>query len=172
MKIVKTLNTILDRSLVLLAILAGILVVLVMLLVTGDVLFRYALSSPIRWAPEITEIFILYIAFLGTAWVLKRDGHIKLDLVMRVLSPKAKNTLLFFSYLVCFAICCIIFWFGIKTTLLCFERNMYDPTVMEFPIGPIVAIIPVGTFFLILEFARKLIRLFQKEPVSGHETET
>ncbi len=170
MKIVKTLNTILDRSIFILAVLGGILVVLVMVLVTGDVLFRYAFSDPIRWAPEITEIFILYIAFLGTAWVLKRDGHIKLDLVMRVISPRAKKILLFVSYLICFAICCIVFWYGVKATLLCFEKNMYDPTVMEFLIGPILAIIPFGTLFLILEFTRKLIRLFVHEPVSGHET--
>ena len=63
-----------------LAFLAATLIILVMLLVGMEIVLRYG-GSPMAWAFEVTEYCLLFITFLGTAWVLRNERHVTMDLV-------------------------------------------------------------------------------------------
>jgi len=55
----------------------------------------------------------------------------------------------------------VLTYYGVKVTWDQFARGMYNPTLMEFPRGPLLLIIPVGTFFLLMEFIRRALKNFK-----------
>jgi len=52
-------------------------------------------------------------------------------------------------------------WYGTLTTWHHFETGYYRPTVLEIPFAPIVAIIPLGSVFLMVQFLRRTIKYFK-----------
>ncbi|MBW1774752.1 MAG: TRAP transporter small permease, partial [Deltaproteobacteria bacterium] len=73
------------------AFLGGVLLLFMMLSVTLEVGLRYFLGRPTSWVVEICGYILLYIPFLVAAWVLRREKHVKMDLVLGMLSPKAQS---------------------------------------------------------------------------------
>src|SRR4030066_922155 len=69
---------------------AATMVIFMMLAISYSVMMRYLFNRPIAWIVEISSYLMLYITFLGTAWLLRRDGHVEIDLFTSHLSPKTK----------------------------------------------------------------------------------
>lgn len=155
MKIREQLEKIFDAVLGGLASFSGILLVLIMLSVTMDVIMRYFLNRPQFWVGELAEYALLYITFTGTAWVLKRNSHVKIDILNAFLSPKHIIILGFVANIIGILVCAVLTYYGTKVTWDHFERGIYNPTLMEFPKGPLLMVIPVGTFMLLIQFIRK-----------------
>ena len=82
MKFLTKVGVILDRTLGFFAFLTGTILIFMMLSVSADVFMRYFLSKPIFWVVEVNEYAVIYATFLGAAWVLAKDGHIKVELVV------------------------------------------------------------------------------------------
>jgi TRAP-type C4-dicarboxylate transport system permease small subunit len=88
---------ILDRIIDLCAFAAGLLLSFILISVCLEVVMRYFLNRPLQWVIELTEYALLYITFLGTAWLLKKDGHIAVDVMLFRLGPRAQAFLGVFS---------------------------------------------------------------------------
>jgi len=150
-----------DGALGWLASLSGLLLVYVMLSITLDVVLRYFFNRPQFWVGELAEYSLLYITFAGAAWVLKKDAHVKIDILNTFLSPRYVRILDFASNIIGIFVCSVLTYYGVKVTWDQFARGMYNPTLMEFPRGPLLLIIPVGTFFLLMEFIRRALKNFK-----------
>jgi TRAP-type C4-dicarboxylate transport system permease small subunit len=145
-----------DRIIDLLAFLAGVLVILAMVAVCAEVVMRYFLNSPLIWVSETTEIALLFIAFLGTAWLLKKEGHVKVDIVLARVNPRAQALLGIISSIVGVFICVLLVWYGALVSFQFIQKDLYEPTILELPKGPLLTIIPVGSFFLLIQFLRRM----------------
>ena len=70
------------------AAIAGLMIPLIMIGISADVFFRYALGSPIGWIFEFTEHALLCIPFLGMAWLVReRSGHVAVEILFEFLGP-------------------------------------------------------------------------------------
>ena len=92
MKFVEIIRRTFDRILDSLAAMAGGLILFACLIVSYEVFMRYFLNSPTSWTLEISEYCLLWITFLGTAWLLREDGHVKVDLLSDRLKARGKDT--------------------------------------------------------------------------------
>ena len=155
MKILAKVGGIFDRTIDLLFLLATVLIVFLMLSVSADVVMRYFLGRPIFWVPEITEYSLLWITFLGTAWLLKKEGHIKMEFVIDRLSPRARVILNVITSILCAILCLGLVWAGAKFTWDNFQLGYFVQTVLEPPKFIILLIIPVGSFLLFVQFMRR-----------------
>ncbi len=144
-----------DSILSVFAFLSGLLLIFTTLSVCVEVVMRYFLNQPLTWVDEITEYILLYITFLGAAWVLKNDGHVIIDLVLMKLRVKGRMILGLISSTVCILSCSALVWYGAQVAWDHYQRGVYNPTLLEFPKGPVIAIIPVGSFFLLIQFLRR-----------------
>lgn len=147
----------LDRILNLMVFLAGILLVFCMLSISLGVLSRYLLEWPISWLIEINEYVLLFITFLAAAWTLREGGHVKVDIVLNLLPTRMKMLVLLFNSLIGLIVTLLITYYGALVSVDLLLRGVYNPTLLSFPKGPLVAIIPIGTFFLALQFLRNII---------------
>ena len=155
MKIIRKLNNIFNRTIDLLAIFAGILLIFSMLIICIAIASRYLVGRPMGWVIEITEYSLLYITFLVAAWVLKREGHVKMDLVFSRLSPRTQVLFNMITSGIGAVICFILFWYGVRVTWELYQTRYFTPTILELPKFVIVAIIFIGSLLLCLQFLNR-----------------
>ena len=148
-------TNIIDCLIDLLAWLGGILIILTMFGVCIDVVLRYFFSRPIFWMVEVTAYSLLYITFLGAAWLLKREGHVKMDLVLTRLKPRAQATLNVITSIFGIIICLVLVWWGVKVTWEHFQEGYYIRSLINYPTWILIAIIPVGSFLFFIQFLRR-----------------
>lgn len=166
MKPLTAATTILDRTLTFLYALAGVLLVFVLLSVCAEVVMRYLFNRPIVWVIEISEVILLYITFLATAWLLKKGGHVKVDILLNRLNPRTQALLSIISCTVGVIVSLCFVWYGAQVTWDHFQRGYFEPTLLEIPSAALVAIIPVGGFLLLTQFLRDAHRYLRSWRVS------
>jgi TRAP-type C4-dicarboxylate transport system permease small subunit len=137
--------------------LSNVIIVYLMLSVCTDVILRYFFNRPQAWIVEISEYLLLYVTFLGAAWVLKNEGHVIVDILLTRVKPKTNAVLGIFSSVIGVFVCLVIFWFGSIETLYHFKRGVLNPSILEFPKAPLLAVIPFGSFFFMLQFVRRTL---------------
>ena len=155
MKLIKVLTNIFNRTIDLMVILAGILLIFSMLSISMAVASRYLFNRPMGWVTEISEYILVYITFLVATWVLKREGHVKMDLVFNRLSPRTQSMLNMITSGISAIVCFILFWYGVRVTWELFKTRYFTPTILELPKFVIIAIIFIGSMLLFLQFLNR-----------------
>jgi C4-dicarboxylate transporter, DctQ subunit len=130
-------------------VLAGILFWVQMLIVNIEVFSRY-FFTPTIWVAEISSIIILWICFLVPAWVLRKDAHVRMDLVLQRLKPKTQAMINFFTYLTGVVVMLIVAGAGLMTTIYWIGNK--TPTMLMLPRSPIIAIIFLGSILFAVQF--------------------
>lgn len=126
------------------------------LLVTCDVVTRYLLGhSLMLWVIEICEYILLYTAFLGAAWLLRREGHVKMDLVLNMLKPRSQALLNTITSVLGVAICLTLTWLAAQTTWENFVKGYYRDTILDPPSFLFHGVVALGGFLLFIQFIRR-----------------
>lgn len=136
-------------------VLAAVLLIAVMLATTIKVVFRYGLREGLIGVDQISGTMLLYITFLGAAWVLRRDEHVTLDLVVNVLRPSIRRRLLVFSSILGALLCLAVAVFGTVEVISSLQRGIRIPAELEIPRAINLVVIPIGFLFLALQFVRR-----------------
>ncbi len=147
-----------DRLNQVLAAVACVLLVLITLAICTEIFTRAALDISNPWLVELSEITLLYVTFLGAAWVLGNDKHVSLDLVLNHIGDSAARRLHLVLSLVAAVACFIVTWFGILTVIDQFANDISEPTIMAPLSFWITSVIPFGFALLGVQFVRRGIR--------------
>ncbi len=83
------LNLILDRLNSAMAWIAAVAILFMMFAISYAVMMRYIWNKPVPWIVEISSYLMLYITFLGTAWLQRKGGHVEVDLFIGRLKPRS-----------------------------------------------------------------------------------
>ncbi len=148
--------SIFDRTLDIMAFLAGIILIFILLSVSMEVIFRDLFDMPQMWVTQVTECLLLYITFLGSAWLLREDGHVKVDIFLSRLRPRTGAFLGIISSVIGTVVSVVITIFGFSLTFHYFLKGTYTPTVLEIPLSWIIVIIPIGSLMLSIQFVRRM----------------
>ncbi|MFH1116680.1 MAG: TRAP transporter small permease [Pseudomonadota bacterium] len=133
---------------------AGILAFLT-LAVCWDVVSRATPAGPLTWVLEFTQYGLLYMTFLCTAWVLKKEGHVTTDLLICRLKEKTRELLITATSIIGGLVCLTLTWYGAVVSLEKLRIGSYQPTPLETPDFPVFMIIPIGSFLLFVQFMRR-----------------
>jgi len=166
MKIPVKVTTIFDRTIDGFAVGAAVFIAYLILSVTAAIILR-GLRVGVIWLFETTEYSLLWLTFLGAAWVLRGEGHVKMDLLLTRLSPRAEAILNTITSIIGAIICLTLTWFGVKVTWDNFQTGYFLHTPKAPPIYPILIIIPVGSFLLFIQFLRRTRRYLRNWRVSS-----
>jgi C4-dicarboxylate transporter DctQ subunit len=157
MTFLEKLERIFDRVLGIFVAIACVMFSLVTLSVCLDVVLRYFFNHSQVWVLELSEYSLLYITFLVIAWVLKSGGHVTVDLLTTLLSPKGRSICSAISFLVCFMVAIVLTVYGSRVTWDHFSKGIYNPTILEIPKGAIILIIPIGGITLLIQSIRGML---------------
>ena len=138
-----------DRLIDGIMVLAGILFWAQMLIVNIEVFSRY-FTRPTIWVAEISSILILWIPFMVAAWVLRKDAHVRMDLLLQRFSLKTQALINFITYLAGMTVMLIVAGAGLMTTIYWIGNK--TPTMLMLPRSPIIGIIFVGSLLFAIQF--------------------
>ncbi len=143
-----------DRFEDLCAAIAALLVVYVMLTISADVVGRYFLHRPIGWAIEFAEHALMALPFLSMAWLVRENGHVIIDVVVRLLPELLRRWLEVFVALLAAATTGFACWFAVLTTLSLFRRGV--KTIGIYPVDRylLIAVVAFGLGLASIEFLR------------------
>ncbi len=159
-----------DYLLNILALLAAILIIVVWAIVCSEIILRYFLGRPLIWAVEVSEYILLYITFLGTAWVLRREGHVSVDAVTDFLKPRSQAMVNTITSSLGVILCLALFWFSMVTTWDFFQRGVYSAdTVLKVPLFLVYGIIVPGSFLLFVQFLRRTFKYLRSWRMTASE---
>ena len=135
--------------------LAGALLIFGWLSVCFEVFMRYFLNRPTIWVIDITEHILVWITFLGTTWLLRREGHAKIELLTLQLRPRARIVINSITSILCAIICLVVAWYGVRVVWQHFHTGIIFPTILELPKAPLYLVVPIGFFLLFIQFLRR-----------------
>lgn len=145
-----------DHLLDALAYLAGMLIFVITFFVCGSVVIRYLGFRPPIWVLQFTEYGLLWFTFLAAAWLLRHNGHIRIDTLTSRLRPKAHKAIQVVDDVLGFIVSMVIFIFGTVHTIELAQRGIMEVKGLTVPKAPFFVIIPIGGLVLAIQFARNI----------------
>jgi C4-dicarboxylate transporter DctQ subunit len=160
------LDSLLDRLNSAMAWFAALAIIFMMFAISYAVMMRYIWNKPVPWIVEISSYLMLYITFLGTAWLQRKGGHVEVDLFTGLLKPRVRAALKTITSLGGAVVGFILAWKGSLVTVDYFQRDVTAIGILNTPQFLLMGIIPIGGFLLLVEFllqARQQARLALKK---------
>ena len=137
------------------AYLAGLLTVGMSLWITYEVFVRYVLLRPTIWAADLSGYALLWVTFLAAPWVLKRNGHVSIELATDRLGPGARRRVAVVVALVGAVISAIFAWETALITFEFYEQGRMMARIWQIPQFLPYACMPLGAALLAVEFLRR-----------------
>jgi C4-dicarboxylate transporter DctM subunit len=141
--------------------LGGILLTLNGVFVTYEIVKRYVFNSPTIWVFEVSIDVIIGSTFLAFAYVLMEKAHVKVDFITNYLSHRTAILLEIITSFLAILFCLILDWESGKMALTAFKTGEISPSVLRVPMFIPESFVPIGTFFLTIQFIRYLKNLFK-----------
>jgi len=154
MKLIKTSIKVLDYVNNSFSAFSGFLVVFAAIAVCVGVITR-SIGHPIGWIVEVTAFILFCICFLVAAWVLKKEGHVVIDVVIKRLSPRNQSMCHIVNSIICALICLVIFIDSTKVTRDYIISNETVVSVLEPPKWILFIVVPIGSFLLFFQFIKR-----------------
>jgi C4-dicarboxylate transporter, DctQ subunit len=139
--------------------LVGLLGAFAMAIAAVQVFGRYIdPAAAITWAEEVIVYVAVWAVMIIASQLVRRDGHVRPDLVLRVLPPGVQRWVEMFNCLVAIAFTFGMVWYGwvvVGTALLLDQRSSTD---LQFPLWIYYLALPTGGALMLGRYIMRLVR--------------
>lgn len=145
-------------------VLAVIIVAALAVCVGLEVVMRYFFGAPTRWVIEFSEYALLWLAFLAGAWILREEGHVRIEMLTELLSPRWQRLFHFVTSWLGAGVCAVFCW--VTVVYLVRIQQSGEMLFKSVPVEKwtIMAVMPPGLALLAIQFVR---RAFRPPPAAG-----
>lgn len=120
------------------------------------VLTRYALNRPQGWIDEVNAYFLVALCFLPLAWLQNRGEHIRIDTIFLKMG-KAKQHMVNLVVLIVYVSGIIpLIWLTSTRAWETLQEGTRMDSLLGPPAFPLLALLPIGSFLLLLELIRQV----------------
>lgn len=127
----------------------------IMILTFCDVIGRYVFNAPIVGTVEVTELLMGMMVYLGVGWTTHERGHIRVDIIIDRLPPRARAVLEILTQtasIVLVSLVCWHLWLKAGATV---EKN--DLTqIWEWPVWPAAYVMAAASVLMVTSLALQL----------------
>lgn len=137
--------------------LSMVIVYALVVLVSLEVLLRYAFNYGFVWSLEVVEFSMAALGFLMLARCQALDFHISIDALTTRLDSKKQAILKLVNTILVLAFIVILIWVGWQSAL----RALVSETKTEqaeLPVFPLRLVVPVGSFVMLLQLIVDITR--------------
>ena len=175
----------------LIAIILGLMTVITF----ANVIARYVFNSNILWALETTVFLFAWLVLLGASYCVKTRAHLGVDVILNMVSPRARRTLAIIAVACCLAFSALLlvgawqYWAPFAGKNIWYEVNDIPmPGILKFledavnegePYEKMPRFIPyfalpLGMLLITLRFAQAAWQILKGETdrlIASHEAE-
>lgn len=132
------------------SIVGGALAIVMMLTIGREVIGRYFFNAPTSWVVELDGYLLVALVYLGGAYILQIDAHIRVDLLYSRLSPRARARADLFAMALAVPFLAFVIWQGALLTWYSWDEHNRS-VVMDWPLWLPELAVPVGAALLLLQ---------------------
>jgi TRAP-type C4-dicarboxylate transport system permease small subunit len=147
-----------DRLIDALAFAAALLLGAMALHISYDVVLRYFFNAPTSWSNDLSEYSLVWATFLAAPWLVRRGGHVRIDILCERLSPGAGRILAAAVAALAAGVCAIGAWQTGLETWDYYRRGIMLAKVWAVPQWLPYAAMPIGFALMSVEFLRSVER--------------
>ncbi len=135
------------------------LILVVVLISAGNAVMRYAVDWSSNSLLEIQWYLFSAIFLLGAGYVLKRNEHIRIDIIAGRLSPRAQNWIDVFGFVAfMLPMVIVVMWLSWPVFTLAWTSGETSANPGGLIRWPVRLLMPVGFFLLLLQGLSELIK--------------
>ncbi len=140
-------------------ILVGILGACAMVIAAIQVFGRYiAPGQAITWAEEVIVYIAVWAVMIIASQLVRMDGHVRPDLVLRLLSPGVQRWVEMFNCLVAMVFTFGMLWYGWKVVGTALQLDQRSSSDLQFPLWIYYLALPTGGALMFGRYAIRLAR--------------
>lgn len=120
-----------------------------------------------QYGDELVVYLTVWAVFLAASQLVRTDGHVRPDIVLRLLRPGVQRWVEAFNCCVAIAFCAGLVWCGWQIVQGSWELDERSITGLEFPMWIYYASVLVGGALMLLRYLIRLYRfLFRFDPAT------
>ena len=133
------------------------------ILTFANVVARYVFSASFSFSEEITTYLFVLLSLIGSAAAARRKAHLGFTAILDLMSSGVKRAITMMSYTLAFLFSSALFYYGLNMVSIQMRRGQVTAG-MQWPEWVFGAFVPLGAFFIALEFLFLLL-----DTVAGKE---
>ena len=141
-------------------VLCVIALVIMTVLTFANVIARYVFSASFSFSEEITTYLFVLLSLLGSAVAARRKAHLGFTALIDIVPENVRRIFHAISFLLATLFSSALFVFGIKMVYSQMSRGQVTAG-MQWPEWIFGAFVPLGAFFITLEFLFLLINVLK-----------
>jgi C4-dicarboxylate transporter DctQ subunit len=141
------------------------------------ILTRYLFTGwAVTWSDEVLVYGLIGATFIAGSLLAEEDGHVRADLVLRLLSPGGQRAVEIVNCTLAVVFCALLVWFGFEVARDAWQLGERSLTPLAFPMWIYYGCLPLGAALMTLRYLRRLARYVWRwdaatmAPRSGHES--
>lgn len=132
-------------------------------MITCQMIFiRFVLNGSTVWQTEAVIYLAIGSTLVGLPYVQRLRGHVNVDLIPLMLSPRTRYYMCLFTLTLSIAIVAVMLWYGYEFWHLAYERNWKSDTVWGVRLWIPYASLPIGFALLLLQLVADLVAVVLK----------
>ncbi|HLG46914.1 MAG TPA: TRAP transporter small permease [Reyranella sp.] len=156
--------------------LVGLLGAIAMLVGLIQVVGRYLFPAyAISWAEEVIVYLVVWGVMIISSQLVRTDGHVRPDLVLRLVGPRGQRWMESFNCIVALVFCAGMVWYGVNIAQSSWMLDEHSASDFAFPMWIYYTALPVGGLLMFVRYCIRLYRyLFRFDPATmtvGHTAE-
>lgn len=146
-----------------LAALAALILLAMVVVVSGDIILRNVARDGFPWANEVSEYALYFITLLVAPWLLRKGQHVRIDLVLTLVSPRVAWLLEGVGDIIGFAVSVVMVRYGVKMVADSAMLGSLTIKNLVFPEWWLLVPLPVIFGLIAAEFVFRFERLWHGE---------
>ena len=130
---------------------SGFVIFVLMIVITVGVFFRRVLQQPLIFGEEYSAYLMAFCVYLGTAYALQQDAHIRVDVVTIRLKQKLRLYLRAITSFLSIIYGVVLTWKTISLVIYYKEIGHKAMSVLETPTWIPLILVPVGLSILTMQ---------------------
>jgi len=124
------------------------------------VFMRYVLEASTIWQTEFVLYSVVAATLLGSPWVLKTGGHVRVDLLAQALSPAARRWQQALASTLGIVFVAVLAWSGWRYFYEAWEFGWVTESVWAPPLWIVLLPLPLGLGVLTLQYFVEIVSIF------------
>lgn len=137
--------------------LVQILLILMIIFIFSQVLFRYAFNNPLTWTEELSRHLMIWAAFIAAAVAYRRNAHLGIDIFIKKIPINLRKIILTFIYLIVLFYSLFLIYYGFDIVLNTMKQTS---SALRYKMGYVYLSVPVSFILFSIFSLEKIYKLW------------